>query len=58
VLTIRRHAREVSGRIELIDGSTILITPETLTAESERALRALSAAVVSLALALVLLRVT
>jgi len=58
VRLVRRRARDVSGRIELIDGSTILITPETLTAESERALRALSAAVVSLALALVLLRVT
>jgi hypothetical protein len=48
----------VSGRIELVDGSTIDITSETLTVESERALRALSAAVVCLALALVLLRVT
>ena len=58
VRLVRRRARDVSGRIELTDGSTILITPETFTAESERALRALSAAVVSLALALVLLRVT
>jgi hypothetical protein len=58
VRLVRRRARDVSGRIELSDGSTILITPDTLTAESERALRALSAAVVSLALALVLLRVT
>jgi hypothetical protein len=58
VRLVRRRARNVSGRIELVDGSTIDITPETITAESERALRALSAAVVSLALALVLLRVT
>ena len=58
VRLVRRRARQVSGRIELIDGSTILITPDSLTAESERALRALSAAIVSLALALVLLRVT
>jgi len=58
VRLVRRRVRDVSGRIELIDGSTIGITPETLTAESERALRALSAAVVCLALALVLLRVT
>jgi hypothetical protein len=49
---------EVSGRIELADGTTLDITPETLTGESERALRALSAAVVCLAVALVLLRVT
>jgi hypothetical protein len=58
VRLVRRRAREVSGRIELIDGSAIPITAETITAESERALRALSAAVVCLALALVLLRVT
>ena len=58
VRLVRRRAREVSGRIELVDGSKIDITPETLTGESERALRALSAAVVCLALALVLLRVT
>jgi signal transduction histidine kinase len=58
VRLVRRRAREVSGRIELIDGSTIPITSETFTAESERAMRALSAAVVCLALALVLLRVT
>ncbi|HEY8725371.1 MAG TPA: hypothetical protein VIL91_01560 [Gaiellaceae bacterium] len=58
VRLVRRRARDVSGRIELVDGSTIDITRETFTVESERALRALSAAVVSLALALVLLRVT
>jgi hypothetical protein len=58
VRLVRRRARKVSGSIELIDGSTVPITPETFTAESERALRALSAAVVCIALALVLLRVT
>jgi len=58
VRLIRRRAREVTGTIELLDGSTIPITPETLTAESERALRALSIATVCIALALVLLRVT
>ena len=58
VRLVRRRARDVSGRIELVDGSKIDITRETFTVESERALRALSAAVVSLALALVLLRVT
>ena len=58
VRLVRRRARDVSGRIELLDGSTIDITAETFTAESERALRAVSAAVVCLALALVLLRVT
>ena len=58
VRLIRRRAREVTGTIELLDGSTIPITPETLTAESERALRALSIATLCIALALVLLRVT
>jgi hypothetical protein len=58
VRLVRRRAREVTGTIELIDGSTIPITPETLTAESERALRAVSIATVCIALALVLLRVT
>lgn len=58
VRLLRRRARSVSGRIELIDGSTIAITAETFIAVSERALRALAAAVVCLALALVLLRVT
>jgi len=58
VRLVRRQAREVTGTIELIDGSTIPITPETLTAESERALRAISIATVCIALALVLLRVT
>jgi hypothetical protein len=58
VRLVRRRSREVSGSIELIDGTTIAITADTFTTETERALRALSAAVVSLALALVLLRVT
>ena len=48
----------VSGRIELTDGTSLAITRETLTAESERALQAVAAAMVALALALVLLRVT
>jgi hypothetical protein len=58
VRLVRRRARAVTGDIELIDGTTIPITADTFTAESERALRALSAATVCIALALVLLRVT
>ena len=58
VRLVRRRVREVSGRIELQDGTSIQITPDVLTAESERALKAIAAAVVSLAVALVLLRVT
>jgi hypothetical protein len=58
VRLVRRRVREVSGRIDLLDGTSIQITPGLLTAESERALKAIAAAVVSLAVALVLLRVT
>ncbi len=58
VRLVRRRTREVSGRIELLDGQSLPITGETLTGESERALQALSASVVCLALALVALRVT
>jgi len=58
VRLLRRRAQAVSGRIELVDGTVLPITRATLTEESERALRALSAAVAALALALVLLRVT
>jgi hypothetical protein len=58
VRLVRRRVVSVSGRIELSDGEAIPITRETLTEEAERALRALAACVVALALALVLLRVT
>lgn len=58
VRLVRRRTRAVTGRIELLDGSTIPITADSLTAEAEHALKTLSAAVVALALALVLLRVT
>jgi hypothetical protein len=58
VRLLRRQVRDVSGRIELADGTTLPITDETLAGNSERALQALSASVVSLAIALVVLRVT
>jgi hypothetical protein len=58
VRLVRRRARNVSGVIELTDGSSLEITPDTLTVEIERALQAIAAAAVSLAVALVLLRVT
>lgn len=58
VRLLRRRASSVSGRIELADGSTIPVIRETFTRENERALRALCGAVVALALALVILRVT
>ena len=58
VRLVRRRTRTVTGRIELLDGSSIPITADSLSAEAEHALKTLSAAVVALALALVLLRVT
>jgi hypothetical protein len=58
VRLVRRRVRSISGAIELQDGATVPITAATFTAESERALQALAAAVVCLAVALVLLRVT
>ena len=58
VRLVRRRTRDVTGRIELVDGTVLPISGDTLTGESERALQALSASVVCLALALVVLRVT
>lgn len=58
VRLVRRRVRSVSGTIELADGSTLAITARTFTAESERALQAVAAAVVCLAVALLLVRVT
>jgi hypothetical protein len=58
VRMMRRRVASVSGRIELSDGTLIPISRETFTEEAERALRALAACTVALALALILLRVT
>ena len=58
VRLVRRRARDVTGRIELADGTTLPVTGETLAGDSERALQALAASVVCLAIALVVLRVT
>ena len=58
VRRLRRETASVSGRIELADGTSVPITRETLTADPERALRALCACVITLAIALVVLRVT
>ena len=52
----RRRVAAVSGAIELRDGTREPIGPETLTAAPEAALRALAAATVCLALALIVLR--
>jgi hypothetical protein len=58
VRLVRRRARRVSGLIELTDGSTLEIRPETFTVEAERALQSIAAATVCLAVALILIRVT
>ena len=57
VRLVRRRVRTVSGSLELDDGATLPVTAALLTRASEDALRALTAAVIALAVALVLLRV-
>ena len=54
---LRRRVVSVSGALELTDGTREVVTRETLLAGSEGALRALAAAHVVLAVALVVLRV-
>ncbi len=56
VRRLRRQVTSVSGAVELADGSREPLTRETLIAGNEAALRALAAAMVSLAVALVVLR--
>jgi hypothetical protein len=58
VRMVRRQVRSVAGRIELADGTELPVTPETLSQPAELALRLLAAAMIALAVALVLLRVT
>jgi hypothetical protein len=58
VRTVRRRAVRVSGEIVAADGAARSIDETTLTRAPEHALRALAGAVVALAVALVLLRVT
>jgi hypothetical protein len=54
----RRKVHGVTGRIELADGTVLPVTAETLSYPAELALRLLAAAMIALAVALVLLRVT
>lgn len=56
VRTVRRRVTGVSGSIELADGTREPVTTETLTGAPEAALRALTVAVISLAVALLVLR--
>ena len=56
VRTVRRRVAHVAGRIEYRDGTTGEITPDVLMEAPETALRALTGAVITLAVALVVLR--
>jgi hypothetical protein len=58
VRDVRRRTAEVTGRIVRVDGTTSTVDVDTLTVVPERALRILCASVITLAVALVLVRVT
>ena len=57
VRLVRRSVRDVSGALELDGGPQITVTRETLTRAPEQALRAMTAATIAIAVALVLVRV-
>jgi hypothetical protein len=57
VRLLRRRVHDLSGALELDDGATIPLTKVLLTRPSEQALRAMTAATIALAVALVLVRV-
>jgi hypothetical protein len=56
VRDVRRRVAEVSGRVERRDGRSEPVTVETLIGAEERALRLLAASTVTLAVALVIMR--
>ena len=58
VRTVRRRVASVSGTLELADGAREPVTDVTLIGAPEAALRAMTFAVISLAVGLVLLRLT
>ena len=58
VRTVRRRVASVSGTLELVDGGREPVTDVTLIKAPEAALRAMTFAVISLAVGLVLLRLT
>jgi len=58
VRTVRRRVVSVSGTLELVDGAREPVTDVTLIKAPEAALRAMTFAVISLAVGLVLLRLT
>jgi hypothetical protein len=56
VRMLRRHAASVSGVVTLDDGEQLQVTRESLVAPLDRALRALAAGIVLLAIALLIVR--
>jgi hypothetical protein len=58
VRTVRRRLAGVSGTLELVDGSRQQVTAATLARAPEAALRAMTIAVISLAAALLVLRLS
>jgi hypothetical protein len=58
VRDVRRRVTAVEGRVERSDGSAEPVTVELLLRGKEAALRALAGAAVTLAAALVIMRVT
>ncbi len=57
VRDVRRRARAVSGAVEWEDGTVETLTAASLTASPERALKLLTVAVVTLAVAVLLTHV-
>ena len=58
VREIRRRTRAVSGRVERMDGTIVPLDAQAIAGSPELALQTLTVAVIALAVALVLLRVT
>ena len=56
VRDVRRRVAHVEGRVDRLDGTSEPVTAELLVRANEGALRFLAAAMVTLAVALVLLR--
>jgi hypothetical protein len=58
VRTVRRRVAAVDGTVELVDGHREPVTPETLTRAPEAALQAMTVAIVTLAAALLVFRLS
>jgi hypothetical protein len=58
VRTVRRRVVAVDGTLELADGRREPVTPQTLTRAAESALQAMTVAIVTLAAALLVFRLS